>query len=369
MKPARRDRGLMRKGVLAFFAFALAALVAGALVWGTGSFADPSAPPPTESTDGPADEGGEGPLDIDLPFLPEPEPEPVRFLAWGDTGTGDETQRRTGEAAARVCAAEGCDFVLQLGDNVYPDGVKGVDDPAWIEKFEAPYANLSAPFYAALGNHDVAMGRFGDATLDNGDFQVRYAQREDRPSDKWTMPDRHYTFRRGDVQVVVLDLTRLAKEGGSLTAEAAQMEWLSTVWDEDARWRIAVSHFPYVSNGKHGDAGRYDGVEGRGAAIAEAVERYVCPHADVYLAGHDHDLQWLKPTPACGRTEFVVSGAAGKPKQLRPDGANEAWYQVGEVAGFFRFEVEGDRMTGRVYDDAGRTLFERTVTKGEAAAG
>lgn len=312
----------------------------------------------------------EGRLDVssDLPAAPqdgahdgaegETQPAaPVRLLAWGDSGHGNDAQRGVGEAAARVCEAEGCDFVLLLGDNVYPDGVRGVDDPQWQEKFEAPYSMLNVPFHPVLGNHDVAMGKVDGAERDNGDFMVRYA------SDRWDMPDRHYEIRRGNVQVLALDLTRFADANDvNGTGEAAQVAWLQDAWDEDATWRFAASHFPYLSNGKHGSAGHYDGTPGRGEALKRLLEDEVCGTADVYLAAHDHDLQWLKPVPACGATEFVVSGAASDPREIRAP-RHPAFFQQGGTLGFFWFEIQGDTLVGRAYDDQGQVLFERTLRK------
>lgn len=359
----------MRKGVVPFLAMvvlACSALAAWAVAPGPAVSLQESS---GTKAGGPP---GDGPHDLGLPWrLPAPDepPGPVRFLAWGDAGHGNPTQHAVAEAAARVCASEGCGFVLQLGDNVYPHGVRNETDPQFVAKFEKPYANLSVPFYAALGNHDVALGPEAGAPRDNGDHMVRYAQRADRLSDKWTMPGRYYAFREGDVQVVVLDLTALARKASDPAAEAAQLAWLSTVWDEDAAWRVAVGHFPYVSNGRHGDAGRYDGVEGRGAAIAKVIEEHVCGKADLYLAGHDHHMEWLQQAPSCPGTELVVSGAASEPKPLRVGADAPAWWSVGDVAGFFWFEAQGDRLTGRAYGADGKVLFERTVERGEDGKG
>ena len=43
---------------------------------------------------------------------------------------------------AAVCAARGCDFALEFGDNFYLSGVQSVTDAQWQSKFELPYANL-----------------------------------------------------------------------------------------------------------------------------------------------------------------------------------------------------------------------------------
>lgn len=299
------------------------------------------------------------PLPTQAPPEPaEKEPEPVRFLAWGDSGHGNDAQRRVGQAAARVCASEGCDFVVLLGDNVYPKGVHGLDDPQWRSKFEEPYAMLNVTFHPVLGNHDVGLGKVDGADRDNGDFMVRYQ------SDRWDMPDRHYEIRRSNVQVLALDLTAVAdRRTLEETGQEAQAAWLDETWDEDdGTWRFAASHFPYLSNGAHGSAGHYDGKEGKGAALKRLVEEKVCGKADVYLAAHDHDLQWLAPVPECGDTEFIVSGAASDPREIRAQ-RHEALFQKGGALGFFWFEIRGDTLVGRAYDEHGNVLFERTLRK------
>lgn len=283
-----------------------------------------------------------------------PPPPPVRFLAWGDAGHGNPGQYATARAAERVCEDPGCDFVLMLGDNVYPDGLHGVDDPQIHEKFEAPYANLTVPFYVALGNHDVALGPGHGGGRDNGDHQVAYSPR----SERWEMPARHYAFREGEVHVVVLDLTLVHGASADEAAARAQLDWLKGVWDEDAAWRVAVAHFPYVSNGKHGDAGE---------PLRRFLEEGVCGKAHLYLAGHDHHLEWLRPVPSCGATEFVVSGAASDPRPFdeRP---GEAYFGRGGTLGFFWFEANAERLVGRAYDAEGNVLFERALAARDAEA-
>src|SRR3989442_1644175 len=47
----------------------------------------------------------------------------TRFVALGDTGTGDCNQYKVARALKRWCDAKGCDFVLLLGDNFYERGL------------------------------------------------------------------------------------------------------------------------------------------------------------------------------------------------------------------------------------------------------
>ena len=91
---------------------------------------------------------------------PVPQNEAVRFIAFGDMGTGDSDQYALAKQMAAWHDAHPYDTALLLGDNIYPDG-NPADLPA---KFERPYAELlrrGIRFQASLGNHDVVKGRAG----------------------------------------------------------------------------------------------------------------------------------------------------------------------------------------------------------------
>lgn len=330
-------RALLPLSALAFLAGLLLAALAVSPGTEEATPPPPGDPPPKESPVRPSD-----PSRL-------PAPEPTRFLAWGDAGHGSDEQRASAETARRVCEREGCDFVLMLGDNVYPAGVHNESDPQFREKFEDVYAGLDLPFYAVLGNHDVALGRVDGAERDNGDFMVAY----DARSERWTMPARHYALREGPLQVIALDLTATTGPGADPARAEEQLAWLEDAWDGDAAWRVAAGHFPYVSNGRHGNA--------TGDA-ARFLEEGVCGRAHLYLAGHDHDLQWLRPAPSCEGTEHVVSGAVSEPRPLKGDFA-PAYFARGETLGFFWFEATEERLTGRAYDVEGNVLFERTLRR------
>ena len=79
----------------------------------------------------------------------------LQLVAVGDTGTGNEEQFEVAHGMARICKESGCDMVLLLGDNFYPNGVKSTEDPQFQSKFEEVYKEIKKPFFAVLGNHDV----------------------------------------------------------------------------------------------------------------------------------------------------------------------------------------------------------------------
>src|SRR6266446_1835924 len=85
----------------------------------------------------------------------DPDRKEVKFVALGDMGTGGSAQIQVAQAMFSVCQREGCDFVLGLGDNIYPHSVQSANDPAFQEKFEKPYSLFKEiDFWMSLGNHD-----------------------------------------------------------------------------------------------------------------------------------------------------------------------------------------------------------------------
>jgi hypothetical protein len=285
-----------------------------------------------------------------------PPQEVVRFVALGDTGTGDRNQYAVADAVAAVCALHGCDFAIQLGDNIYNSGVDGVTDPQWEEKFELPYANIDFPFYPSLGNHDYGAGGAGYEFW-RWEYEVNYSDH----STKWVMPGRYYRVDAGVVEVFALDTNALV--WGMIEDQTAWL--LDRVPKSTASWTVAYGHHTFRSNGSHGNAGIYDGRGGDGkdpigdgAYMKEALDTAVCGRVDLYLCGHDHNLQWL--AESCEGTELVVSGSAGKSSSLY--GGNDTLFEE-DTLGFFWAEVTPERFTGVFFDSLGRELYRHTLER------
>jgi len=283
---------------------------------------------------------------------------PVRFIAMGDTGEGNQAQMDVAHVIEDVCADQGCDFVLLLGDNIYDVGVTTLNDVQWKTKFEIPYAGLDMPFYAVLGNHDYAT----TVNEERAEFQVAYTE----ISDKWVMPARHYAHRQGNVDFVALDTQAMNFPASLVDEFESQQIWLQ---EQMARprdgWRIVYGHHPYISNGKHGNAGAFDGFPSEfdisGIRVKEAMETMVCGNADLYVCGHDHDREWLEAR--CEGTRFIVSGAGSK---LRPFyDVQPVHYGDAETEGFTWFEIDDDVLTVQFWDRYGVMNYEGGWVRGE----
>ncbi|MGH8530107.1 MAG: metallophosphoesterase [Nevskiales bacterium] len=320
----------------------------------------------------------------------------TQFVAFGDAGTGSERQIAVGEAMAEVCRRRGCEFALELGDNFYLSGVSSVDDEQFQSKFETPYKNLKVPVYVVLGNHDNSLGPGEGSDNSKGEHQVDYHYLAGRNSDKWRMPARYYNFTAPlsggaplaeffalDSNPLTAILPDLNPQWNFVTYGAEQQSWLSAALKASrARWKIALAHHPYISNGLHGNAGSYDGtnpllpITTSGKPWKDLLEATVCAEGvDLFLQGHDHDLEWLKPVSSCGKTHFIVSGAAEGPRPFGDAARNPSYWQVDNTLGFFWFKLDGDRFTAAAYtldasmklpkDAQGRALpaFEQTVVR------
>ena len=337
---------------------------------------------------------------------PEPNPSTppaakVRFIAFGDAGRGNDNQLAVGAAMAELCAIKGCDFALETGDNFYEVGVSSVTDPQWQSAFEIPYKDLNIPIYVTLGNHDNAITEVGEG-LNNakGNFQVDYTTDAANITQKWKMPARYYSFTAplnapaGAAPILEffsLDSSPLAAtalnvnepEFNYLTYGPTQLQWFQTaLMASTAKWTIAFSHHPYISNGEHGNAGNFDGAGQLPAGTTDGqpwkdlMDQSACAMSlDFHIFGHDHDLEWLKPTPGCNsKTEFILSGAGSDVRAFGDPELNEAYFQQDLAQGFFWFEVTDHAFLGETYilkdgklqlNTAGEPLpsFTRTVTK------
>lgn len=336
------------------------------------------------------------PASPETPGTETPEPEkPVEslsFIAIGDMGTGNIGQYRVAEAMRQIIRDQGCDFVLGAGDNIYEDGVTSVDDNGFLESFEYPYQNLDVPFYMCLGNHDCASTIFGGGS-DNqrGDYQVDYHYSDQRYSTKWHMPERYYQQSFGKLAEERPFLDLFVVDSNPLTSfyqdydkrfswkdyGYPQQLWMKhKVAESKAHWKIAMTHVPYLSNGKHGNAGDLDqgmrmlftSPDADGLRYKLFLEEAFGNKVDMLVTGHDHLLQWLKPTESMGPAHIIVSGAAGKTDKFQDPDRNPVYFQAENELGFVWVNLTEERMQVEFYlvdESTGdfRLAYSRDETK------
>ncbi|HEY4358577.1 MAG TPA: metallophosphoesterase [Acidobacteriaceae bacterium] len=216
-------------------------------------------------------------------FSVAPEGRAIHALAFGDFGTSSPQQLQLAGVMRQYETRKPFDFGLTLGDNFYPIGVNSPDDPQWKAKFEDVYNPLGIQFYATLGNHDYIQA-------DGPAAEIVHAQR----SKSWRMPASYYTYTAGPVQFFAIDTIELSdsalpnKEIAWLNAELAKSK---------AKWKVVYGHYQI-----------YSATRGDEQNLIQRLLPVLRNRADVYLCGHDHNLQELKPEDG---VHFFVSGGGG----------------------------------------------------------
>jgi tartrate-resistant acid phosphatase type 5 len=228
----------------------------------------------------------------------------VSLLVTGDVGSGNENQIAVAELLERLCLENSPDAIVLLGDNFYERGVKTTEDPQWFSKFENMYNKAclaSKKFYIVLGNHDYK----GNVTA-----QIEYTK---RGSGRWTLPSRYYEAQFDNILGLFAIDTNIPEKCG--IASLCSMDWMAKqIQDSTAQWKVIIGHHPVLSLGKH--------------RKLDFLPSLTLPHlicstkADLYLAGHDHNMQHLKGSyrsSACDIDQFVLGsgGATSYPIEKR----------------------------------------------------
>jgi tartrate-resistant acid phosphatase type 5 len=273
----------------------------------------------------------------------KPADQAVSVLAFGDFGDGVPQQMTTARSMVQYSQAHPFDFGITLGDNFYPQGLANPTDSRWNRDWETPYGPLGVRFYATLGNHD-----YYNAASPAGEIE------RSNHSQSWCLPRHFYTYTAGPVQFFAIDTDPIERDVAGIQT---QLDWLKrALRSSQAPWKVVYGHHPVYTNGEHGGSlGYLSRLRAKLLPILKEAK------VDVYLAGHDHDLEALKPDEGIS---FFVSGGGGKEKRpLRTNGCR-AWAE--STYGFTVLEAEGEEMTVRFLGSDGQELHKTTWKKGEA---
>lgn len=258
----------------------------------------------------------------------------LEFLVYGDAGKGTTTQNLTAdEMASYVSDTENStDFIINLGDNFYEYGVESVTDPLWNSNFEEMYdpSVLNMPFYSILGNHDYR-GNIG--------AQIDYVSPN---NDRWQMPARYYRIETvslddgTQIDFFFLDTERI------FYGDAEQITWFkNAISESNAKWKIVSGHRPMYSYGNHG----YN------AALIMRLQPLIDNNTDLYLAGHEHDMQIIGPVNG---VYHFVNGSAGS---ARSTSIGEMTILAAARAGFMYFLISPTQLVCRVIETGSGVIY------------
>lgn len=284
----------------------------------------------------------------------------LNFIVFGDWGRMGEYFQK---GVAREMGKAGYDlepeFLVVTGDNFYPNGVASVQDYQWIGSFESIYSasSLQCPWYVVLGNHDYR---------GNVQAEIDYS----KISRRWTMPERYYSKKvmidedpAQQVLLVFIDSSPFitgyyeeSKYANVLQQDTvAQKRWLEkTLSDNDPqiKWKIVVGHHPlYTGGDRIDDPSTLD----MRKSFKPLFDKF---NVDLYLCGHEHSLQYVKPE---GKTHYFISGAGSE--------ATEAvkYPQIGKFAaaqgGFMAFSMTEKKAMVQVINHLGKVLYVSEIGK------
>jgi hypothetical protein len=281
---------------------------------------------------------------------------------WGWDADGHAAQSEVAEGMRRYALDNRLrtKALLMLGDNWYGDLTGGAHSPRWQAQFEQMYPSdvFHCDAYAVLGNHDYQ--RWPDSKVD---AELEYAR---MGKTRWNMPSRWYRFefprKKPLITFLALDSNMPYSDGNvskgrsfTLTPQqqAEQLAWLESELKQHrtAPFLAVMAHHPVYTDGAHGD---------HPVLIRDWDPLFRKHKVDLYLAGHDHDLQHLEfeghPT-----SFFLSGGGGGDLGNLRIDPSRRGPYAQ-KVYGFSHLSVTPELMTLRHLNSDGRVLHAFTKT-------
>lgn len=214
-------------------------------------------------------------------------PNGFKICLYGDMGTGNLTQYQVIE----VLKKENCNQVRLLGDIIYARGFNSVNSKEFKRKFEEPFKpfldDSNGPdLYIVLGNHDY-------------EYDPKVWFEAATKFEKVYFPSFYYADLFGSICFITLDTNKNYKE---------QLKWLNSFqkngFNEGCKIKVTLGHHPFLSSGMHGNAT---------SELKEFLDQAVVGEADLYIAGHDHQLSH---EGSMEKTEFFISGAGSDVRPL-----------------------------------------------------
>lgn len=298
-------------------------------------------------------------------------PNSVRFLVFGDWGGlpfypyTTRIQRNLAQTMATIAQTKKIDFVLSLGDNFYFKGVRSVDDRRFKRTFEDVYTSpsLHVPWLMVAGNHDHD---------GNVSAQIAYTKK----SSRWYFPDYYYKKSytipgsNATLDILMLDTVLLCGNTDPNDEESQpvpqsrdeamynrQFRWLNRELSQStAKYILVAGHYPIYSACSHGTT------KCLVRDLVPILEKY---RVNAYLAGHDHDLQHIRPEKEDWTVEYFISGCTNfinpsliHRRSLPRNSLKFAWASVFSYGGLAYMEADETTLSITFFDSTAKILHE-----------
>lgn len=218
------------------------------------------------------------------------------ILCIGNFGTGRNEQVNVAKLLCDLCQKSECKLILGLGNNIFPEGVRSVNDNQFLEKFEIPYKELpeNIKFYNILGNKDYHL-----KVSPRSQINYHYSNK----SFRWIMPNNFYCFTKM-FESVPVEFIAIDTNLDVMKNKAMQEKWaINTLLESRSRWRILFGHHPWVSFGKNNNVKKHT------SDLDEFYQKLVDTNkVDLIISGHENSQQHIyiprKP-------DMIISGVGG----------------------------------------------------------
>jgi predicted MPP superfamily phosphohydrolase len=238
------------------------------------------------------------------------------IVIYGDCRSGDDIHRQIVADALKIEPKA----VFNTGDLVN-DG-SSASEWAIFDNITSELRQV-APYYPALGNHDLPPQLFfADFHLPN--------------NERW------YSVDIDSLHFIVLDTTSDISQGSE------QYMWLEADLQSASQdFVVVVTHYPLLSTGQHGGSSDIDQI------LKPLFEEY---HVDIVFSGHDHDYE----RSSRNGIYYIVTGGGGA--DLYSQATTSKYSQVfKETHNFCTLFVNGGVVTVEASDPAENVIDQLAV--------
>ncbi|MCA9508783.1 MAG: metallophosphoesterase [Myxococcales bacterium] len=292
--------------------------------------------------------------DLQLPFFMSLGNHDIGDLGWGST-----LQRLYTTNASWLAAAG-----KRIANQIYIHGNKEINPEVQFKigtnSYQIPFFYLPSPFYSFdLNNKAITL--FAIDTMSypakhfNDELLSNLAQQDTTDIDKELKKDaiseeqksENEQFERMIQQEWVLldEKEKKAKELNLLPNpnNNLQSQALRAAMNNQAKWKIAFGHFPFISHGRHGK--EFLSVT-ESKPIQQLREDLCNNKVDFYLTGHDHHMELSTYKCSDGHVVVVIlSGAGSKLDRIRWGTLDRKAENVGYISWGMSL------LTGQGYED------------------
>uniref|UniRef100_A0A0B6ZW14 Tartrate-resistant acid phosphatase type 5 n=1 Tax=Arion vulgaris TaxID=1028688 RepID=A0A0B6ZW14_9EUPU len=299
--------------------------------------------------------------------------ESLRFFIIGDVGGVEYepystlVERSTATEMGKIADIYSPQFILELGDNFYHEGVTSVNDKRFNLTFEDVFTatSLQVPWYLIAGNHD----HYGNVTA-----QILYS----KYSKRWNFPNLYYykefMIPNTDLSVgfVFIDTIQLCgntddfliqKPRGPVNQLDADQQWAfvkQSLNKSRASYLFVAGHYPVYSVAEHGPTD----------CLVEQLQPMLNNYmVNGYMSGHDHNLQHLQVKSRFGSNiDYFVSGMANfvdnstAHMKYVPHGSLQFHYgNIASKGGFLYAEATANNITFTFINSEGQRLYSTII--------